>query len=444
MASKITSNFIKSRAAQRGYAAAAAAAAPKAAAGLQVTQLQNGALVASIENQSPLSRVSVFVRGGTSTSAIPGASTVFKAYATEGFSTPNHTGLHLVRLQESCGITLDVEGDRELLGYHGVANRDNVHHLFSIMSNVTNNNQYRTYECPVVNAWPNSVDLGPRNHSRLMAIQAARSAEANAVDLAFKAAFRSQPLGTSEVVPDYLYGKLTAEMVNDFVSASHGSAGVVVVGTGIDHSILLEGAATFGVPSGGVAAKDGSKYLGGDARVDAGGDLAHVVIAGEAVSYASRAASLVAAELLSNSSPIPNGSNSSAINAAAHGAATKGISQNYASTGLLGVYFSASADQVAAVSSSIAGFLRKFSASDKEVAAAKMTVKAAHAGAVGAAEAAQIGADLLHTGDCVDFSAAVDKVTAADVAQVIAKAFGGKLSVAAYGNVNNVPYSDSI
>ena len=67
------------------------------------------------------------------------------------------------------------------------------------------------------------------------------------------------------------------------MSASHGSAGVVVVGTGIDHSILLEGAATFGVPSGGVAAKDGSKYLGGDARVDAGGDLAHVVIAGEAV-----------------------------------------------------------------------------------------------------------------------------------------------------------------
>lgn len=436
MAGRITGNLLQS--VTRGYAAAAAAAAPKAAGELTISQLQSGAIVASKENQSPLSRVSVIVRGGSSANNFAGASSMFKQIVTEGFSTPSHTGLHLVRMQEAHGITLEVEGDREILVYHAACNRDNVSELFSILANLTSNDQYRPYECPIHLPWPQCIDAGNHDHTRIKAIMAKVSPEARAVDLAFKAAFRSQPLGKTEFVPDYLYSSFNAGMINDFVKGSHRSASIVVVGTGIEHNMLEEGAATFGVAEGGVS-KATSKYQGGDARVDAGGDAANVVIAGEGVPFGSdlHAASLVAAEVLTSDTLTP-----SPLEAAAAGTVVRGLAENYYSSGILGVSFSASAADVASVASSLAAALKTLKVSD--VNGAKAVVKANLLSKSGAAETRCIGKQLMQTGNCVDLVAAVDKVSAADVAKVVKSAFSGKLSVGAYGNVDNVPYSDSL
>jgi len=435
MASRITGNVLQS--ATRGYAAAAAAA-PKAASELNVSQLQSGALVASKENHSPLSRVSVFVRGGSSANNFSGASTMFKQIVTEGFSTPNHTGLHLTRMQEAYGLSLEMESDRELMIYHGSCTRDNVSQLFSLLSNLTSNNQYRPYECPVHYPFPMSVDKGEFKHDRIKAIMASVPPETHALDLAFKAAFRSQPLGRSEIIPDYVVPAFRAPMINDYVSGSHGSSGIVVVGTGIEHSLLEEGAATFGVLDG-ASTKLPSKYHGGDARVDAGGNTACVVIAGEGAPFGSdlHAASLVAAELLSSDgvSPCP-------LAAAAGGMPVEGLAEAYFSSGLLGVRFTAGADEVAKVSSSIGAALKGLTVGD--LTGAKNTAKAKLLAQAGAGETKAIGAQLMQTGACKDMAAAVDKVSAADVTKVVKNAFGGKLSVAAYGNVDNVPYSDSI
>jgi len=435
MASRITGNVLQT--ATRGYAAAAAAA-PKAAGELNVSQLQSGALVASKENHSPLSRVSVFVRGGSSANNFTGASTMFKQIITEGFSTPNHTGVHLTRLQEAYGLSLEMESDRELMIYHASCMRDNVHQLFSVLSNLTSNNQYRSYECPVHYPFPMSVDKGQFKHDRIRAIMASVTPEMHALDLAFKAAFRSQPLGKSEIIPEYVVSAFRAPMINEYVTGTHGSSGIVVVGTGIEHSLLEEGAATLGVVDG-TSAKQPSKYHGGDARVDAGGNTACVVIAGEGAHFGSdlHAASLVAAELFNS-----DGLTSSPLEAAAGGVPLQGLSEAYFSSGLLGVRFTAEAGEVAKVTSSISAALKGLTVGD--LAGAKAVTKTKLLAQAGAGETKTIGAMLMQTGACVDLAAAVDKVAAADVTKVVKKAFGGKLTVAAYGNVDNVPYSDSI
>jgi len=406
-----------------------------------VTQLNSGAVVASVENHSPVSTVSVFLRGGASANNFPGASSVFKTYVQEGFSTPNHTGMHLIRLGEAAGINLEVESDREVLAYHGEANRDNIHHLFLLLSEMTSNNQYRSYECPIPVAWPDSVTAGPRHHGRLQAVQKAMSVQARVEDLVHKAAYRSQPLGNSDVIPDYMYPKLSAELVNDFVSATHGESGVVVVGAGVDHAMLIEGAATFGLKSGGVAtpAEATSKYLGGDARFDAGGDTAHVIIAGQACSFASRdrLATAVAAELLNNAAVVANGGGVSVLNI---DAPTKGFTAHYKLTGLLGVSLAAPAADAAAVCGSVASFLRSYTPSVEDLALGKRTAMMKLADA----DTSLLGAQLLHAGEVTDDVAGVAAVTAADVAKVFATAFGGKLSVGAYGNIENVPYSDTL
>jgi len=436
MASRIKGNLLQS--VTRGYAAAAAA--PKTVGELNISQLPSGTIVASKENHSPLSRISVFVRGGSSANNFAGASSLFKQIATEGFSTPSHTGMHLVRIQEAYGLDLEMQSDRELMAYHGSCDRDNVHQLFSLLSNVTSNDKYRTYECPVHYPFPASVDSGKHDHTRIKAIMAAVPHEARALDLAFKAAFRSQPLGNTDYIPDYIYDNFNADHMNAFVNASHGSKSLVVVGTGIDHSLLAEGAATFGVADGG-ASKTPSKYHGGDARVDAGGDTAYVVIAGEGATFGSdqHAASLVAAEVLTSDTITL-----SPLEAAAQGTVVKGVAEAYFSSGLLGVSFSASSADVAKVSSSIAAGLKKLAPSQGAVAGAKATVKTQLMALDGADETMSLGAQLMQTGNAVDLAAAVDKVSAADVAKVLKQAFGGKLSVGAYGNVENVPYSDSI
>jgi len=332
-------------------------------------------------------------------------------------------------------VDVSMESDREVLCYNTIANRDNAHHLFSLVTELTSNASYRPYECPIVVPWPISVDKGPRSHDRFMAIQAARCSKTKAIDLAYQAAFRSQPLGNSDVMPDHMYGTMTAEKINEFVQSTHGPSGLVVVGSGVEHAMLVDAATTFGV-NGGAALKPTpatSQYLAGDARVDAGGDLAHVVIAGPGAPFAERLTAQVAAALLDGSPHL-----------AALGAEVAGVSGSYKCTGLLGIYMAVPHALSGKVTTAVAGWLRQYQPSEAEVADAVAKVRTSLASAHGAAEAGLVGRQLLQEGTLSDQLAALDAVTPAQVSQALSTAFSGKLSVGAYGTIKDVPYSDTL
>merc|ERR1711862_713085 len=72
-----------------------------------------------------------------------------------------------------------------------------------------------------------------------------------AQDIICKAAFRSATLGNSLYVPNYMLKKLETTLVNEFIAGTHGQAGMVIVGSGVDHDSLVDAASHLGLPDGG-------------------------------------------------------------------------------------------------------------------------------------------------------------------------------------------------
>jgi len=438
--SKVVNNAL--RLSKRSYGAAAAQALAKE--GLQVSKLNNGAVVASIDTGSALARIAVYFKGGARYNTFPGANSALCTVASGGYSSAQHTGLHLTRSREQTGATLAVTSGREALAYSVASSRDEVTVPLYTLANLTSNDSYRYWELP-----------NPEEIGRLKAMQEC-SAVDTALDLAVKAAFRAHPLGNPSRVPDYYLGKLSADDLNAFVRATHGQSSMVVVGSGIDHDLLVDSASGLGVatPSAPAPSASAAKYLGGDVRVETGGALAAVVVAGEgaAVGTSDHLAALVAAEVLVPSCGVKysDGGVSSALVAAANGVGAQvgPVAEFYQDTGLLGLSVVAPAAEAPALVSSLAASLRSLQPSEAAVAAAKRRVEAKLL-IEDSAEGflSSVGKQLLLRGEVTgveEHVKDVQAVSAAAVAKVLKKAFGGKLTVAATGSVNNVPYSDTL
>jgi predicted Zn-dependent peptidase len=349
------------------------------------------------------------------------------------------------RTLQHIGATLAVTSDRELAVYALASNRDSVGETLSLLASLTSNNSYRAYEFPC-SEFPDK----PINHRLKATLQL--SPEEILVDMLGKAAFRAQPLGNSIYVPNYNVNKISADQVNAFVSATHGAGGLVVVGTGVDHGVLVSGAEALGLANGSVPCNNPTKYLGGDLRLETGGRMAHVAVVGEGakVGGSDSLATEVAAQLLGGGRSVKYGNNSSSalLRALKAQSLIQGYSLSFSDTGLLGFSVRAPAQEAPKVVSGLVKAAKNLTVSDKDVAGAKARVKTALLSTnSGCGEVQRTGRQLLLTGSSVDVADAVkaiDAVSPADVTKAIARAFSGKLTVAAVGNVNDVPYSDTL
>merc|ERR1719423_259334 len=335
-----------------------------------------------------LSRVSVFFKAGARYNTFPGAGSAVRAAATGGYSSAQHTGLHLTRSHEQSGATLAVTAGREALCYSTTASRDDVTVPLYTLANLTSNTGYRYWELP------NADEI-----SRLKVMQQCSPLEA-AVELAAKAAFRSPALGVA-------------------------------------------GAQSTPSPA--------AKYVGGDMRVETGGAMACVVVAGEGVAAGAgdRLAALVAAEVLAPSGGVQYGGGAAgALLTAAGGVPCEvgSVALCFQDSGLLGFSVVAPAAEASGLVSGLTAAVRALQPSEAAVAAAKARVEAGLQ-ETASGSLASLGQQLLLTGEVSsleDDVKALQGVSAAQVAKVLKKAFSGKLSVAATGNVNNVPYSDTL
>ncbi|KAF2347130.1 Peptidase M16 C-terminal [Trinorchestia longiramus] len=334
-----TSLIITAKRSYSAQAAAKAAAPALAGAGLQISKLASGAVVASVENDSPIARVAVFLRGGSRYDTTPGVSHMLRLCASAGLSSTQRTGFNMQRTLQQIGATLNVVSDREVAMYALASNRDSVAETLSLLASLTSNNSYRYYELP-----------NPYLSARLRATLEL-SAEDRVVDLLGKAAFRAQPLGNSIYVPPYNVDKISSDQLNAFVSATHGAAGLVVVGTGVDHGVLVSGAEAVGLSGGSVPASTPTKYLGGDLRHETGGSVANVAIAGEGAKLGGSDSIVaeVAAQVLGGGPCVKYGANSSSVLVRALQGDTSakivGYSVSFSDAGLLGFSVKASAAQ---------------------------------------------------------------------------------------------------
>lgn len=445
MASNAVKPTILRNVVKRGYAAQAAAQQssfdlPQQEA--KVTTLPSGAVVASLENNAPISHVALLFKAGSryEVPSTHGASHILRAIV--GLGTKNKSAFTITRSIQQAGGSLSCESGREHVLYGLDIIRDNVETGLEILGDVGTH--------PGFKAWELGDNL-PRIKDELASIDPSTLA----VELLHKAAFRASGLGNSIFIPSHRLGKLTPEILSDFHAATHTASRMAVVGHGIDHGALVSFANGLGLGSAS-GATSAATYGGGEIRNETGAPVTVVAVAGPGASIGSSdAAALAVAQYILGTTPgTKRGSGASsklagAVAASGGVGSASAININYSDGGLFGYFVIADSASVGKVVSSVHSAVKGLNVSDADVARAKTQVKAAiHMATEASADAVEdMGLQALLTGNYLTpaaASAAVDGVNAAAVRSALSKVLGGKLSLSAVGSLGGVPYLDQL
>lgn len=345
MASKLSTPGLLKHLAKRGYGAQAAAqqtsyTLPQKEP--QVTTLPSGAVVASLENNSPISRVAVLYKAGSRYEAPSqqGASHILRSCT--GLATSNTTAFAITRSVQQIGGSLEAEGGRDHILYSLEVIRDNLDSGLELLGEVATRPSFKPWELQ-------------DNMSRVKVELAMRDPSALALDMLHKAAFRETGLGNSIFIANHNIGKISQSLMQDYVAQTHLADRMAVVGLGVDHEALISYAKGLGV-----AGRDGpagaSTFGGGEIRQDTGAPVSVVAVAGPGASVGSSdaAALAVAQHILGVGPSVKYGSGATSVLGKAVAASggvgmATAININYSDTGLFGYFVvadSASADKV--------------------------------------------------------------------------------------------------
>jgi len=447
MASKVAKSSLLKTVTQRGYAAQAAVASQPSTYGLpkhepKVTTLPSGTVVASLENNSPVSRVALLFKAGSRYESAnnAGASHVLRSCA--GLGTNNMSSFAVTRTIQQAGGSLQAESGREHVLYSVDIARNNLDAGLEVLGNVGTQAAFKAWEVK---------DNVPRIKTDL----ALRDPTTIGLELLHTAAFRNTGLGNSIFVPSHHVGKINTDMLNGFVASTHLASRMAVVGLGVDHDDLVKYASSLGV-AGGEGASGQASYGGGEIRQENGAAVTVVAVAGAGASLGSdeAAALAVAQQILGVGPGTKYGSNASSVlakvceSSGGLGVASS-INMNYSDAGLFGYFVMADSASVNKVVSDVHNAVQNLKVTDADVKQGKNKAKAAilMASESGAGLVEDMGLQALLTGKFANPSeaaAAVDGVTPAAVNSALQKVLGSKLSMSAVGSVSNVPYVDQL
>ncbi|XP_076032793.1 ubiquinol-cytochrome c reductase core protein 2 [Oratosquilla oratoria] len=442
MASKVTKPGLLKNVVQRGYAAQAAAqqssyALPRHET--QVTTLPSGAVVASLENNAPVSRVALLFKAGSRHETSPGTSHMARICA--GLSTTNATVFGITRKLQQLGSSLTCETGREHIMYNLDVIRDNLSAGMELLNEVGTKPLYKPWE--ILETIP-----------RLKADLALCDPTAVTLNDLHKVAFRTG-LGNSLFVPSYKIGKVSSDELLAYAAATHTAGGMAVVGLGVDHDALVAFAKGLGVGSGSAAAAS-STFGGGEIRNENGAGISIITVGGEGASIGSAdAASLAVAQyILGVGAGTKRGSNAGsklgqALIASGTEAVASAVNANYSDSGLFGYCIAANSSDAGKLTSAIHDMFMNLNVSEEDVANGKKQVQAAiHMASESSAELLDdMGLQALLTGSYSEASAmsdAIDAVTPFSVNAAVSKVMNGKLSMASTGTLSHVPYIDQL
>ncbi|KAF0305355.1 Cytochrome b-c1 complex subunit 2, mitochondrial [Amphibalanus amphitrite] len=443
MASKLMkSNILRSLPARRFAAQAATKSSdygvlPREP--LKTTTLPNGVVVASIENQSPLSRVAIAVRGGSryETPDNRGATHLLRIVA--GLTNAENTAFGLTRELQQLGASLACSADREVLIYSADATRNHMDVVMELLANAATRQVFKPWEI---------TDIKP--HLKLDV--ETTPAEVSLIEDLHLAAFRQSDLGNSVVAPHHLIGQLGPDQLASHLSRTLLAGRTAVCGTGIDHETLVEYAQGLQLPQGEGPAP-AARYGGGELRTEIGGGVALVAVAAEGAgrSSATAAQQAVLQAVLGAGAVVKYGAGRGVLGAAAAqaGGAAAALNAVYSDTGLVGYTVAAEADKAGQVIEAVNKAFKTTSLTAEDVNRGKALAKAAvlraddNSGSCVETMGVQ-GASLGKVSAVSDALAAIDAVKLSDVQTLHKRLVGGKLSMAARGNLRTVPYLDQL
>jgi ubiquinol-cytochrome c reductase core subunit 2 len=395
----------------------------------------NGVSVTSVETNRPVSRLAVYIKAGSRYEQPDKLGIVHALRIAAGATTKQATRFGIARTIDAHGGNLTCTVGREHIAYTLEATRDKIGNLSKYLKEVSLNQVFKPWEIE-------------DNIPRLKYDLALRTPEVRVLEAIHKAAFR-RGLGYGLYAPKYRAGSVTSGELQDYVKNNFVEASVV--GVGLSQEDTANFASTLNISSRDRQLSP-TKFGGGEYRKNKGGDLAYVAVVAEGstlsdpkLSIASALAQRVLGSVSRAKRGVPAGKlsglngDSSSVNA---------ISANYTDGGLFGVFIAATPKVAGDVTRKAVATLKGAKATDDDVSRAKSSLKSDIALNLESesALAEELGLRSLLTGRVNTLSETVqliDAVTTADVNAVLAKG-AGKLALAAYGNIANVPYLDEL
>lgn len=420
----------------------AAARAVESDLPIESSVLANKVQVVSLESQSPIVRVSIQIKAGSryETAENLGVSHVLRAAC--GLTTGSLSTFAITRLIQERGANLYAVNDRDSISYTLECNVQAIEPCLKVLHTVATEQLFKPWELS-------------DNISRLKYELALVPPQARVIDMLHGAAFRSG-LGNSLFLPKYLLGSQGSETLQHFVKNTFLGNRTVVATSGITHNAAKVFADKLGF-SEGTGLGTSSQYYGGELR-KRGKGLAHIAVAAEGAGINKKEALAfgILQQALGTGAKVKYGTNagSSLAKAVADAAAgetatVSALNVSHQDAGLFGIVIACEPRVAGQVTEAAVKNLRAGSVSEEAIKRGKNALKVAIlSGAENPLNATEdLGQQVLLKGSAESASAliaAVDSVSSSDVNNAARKVASGKLSLAAIGNISNVPFVDQL
>lgn len=289
-------------------------------ADVYVTTLPNQLVVASVDANSPISRVSIafryvfiffiysiqdiplrsivyflnsFSRAGSREETYENLGTTHVLRATVlDLSNRRSTAFGVTRNIQAVGGSISAKSDREMIAYDVVLKRDSLETGLKFLQDVSIEHVFKPWELETQTA-------------RIQRDLARVPPNVRAVDLLHRAAFRTQ-LGNSPFCAKHHIGKISPECLQHYVATNFTANRGVVVGVGIDHQYLVGYANNLHLEDRTADKSVASKFFGGELRVDKAGQLASVAVGTQGAALSNQKEALAFAVLQQAAGVGPN------------------------------------------------------------------------------------------------------------------------------------------
>ncbi|PIK44596.1 putative cytochrome b-c1 complex subunit 2, mitochondrial [Apostichopus japonicus] len=415
-----------------------------------VSKLANGLTVASLDNYSPVSKVSVVVNAGSryETSENLGITHCLRTFA--NLTSKGASSFSISRGLEDIGASLEATTTKEHMIYTVQCLRDNLDTACHYLTAVTTGQEFRDWEVKD-NKIRLKMDLAVRNNDLI----------ADVIEGLHSAAFRSS-LGKSLYAPEFMIPSISPQSLHDFVDGHFLAGNMALVGVGVDHDDLRAFGDKMPLKEGGVVQKVPAKFHGGQqSRNPTSSALAFAAIGVEGTSLSSKdlLTAGVLQHLMGVGQHVKWGSNvaSSRLNQSAAQVTSLPSSTNcfnlaYTDAGIFGVCAITQSQDMNPILKSVMGVFRaatKGNIDSKDFQRAKNQLKSSLLMKYENQETIleDIAIQALATGGFKPISevvADIDAITADDAVRLAKKMFNGKPSMAVSGNLSNTSYLEEL